>query len=232
DVKKVFTRTQLQPSNRYVAVQSYLTYSAEKWFRHNKSNILDWSTFKIELVKVYKPSLHQLLLKMEQRVQLSTECVMDYYCDKIYLCSQVDPDMSFPMIIHYLTKGLKPSLIAHVIHRNPTTPNAFRVFVQDEEKILLTLNGFSYATPAEHYNYLDDNIDMDHQVNIIKRQVNVNNQSLNWQHHQSAPQPLTNVSTTASSSSFYRPSSSTSRKCYACHGFEHIAQYCPHRKNM
>ncbi|CAF1594281.1 unnamed protein product, partial [Adineta steineri] len=217
DVKKVFTRTQLQPSNRYVAVQSYLTDSAEKWFRHNKSNILDWSTFKIELVKVYKPSLHQLLLKMEQRVQLSTEC---------------GPGHEFSNDYSLFAKGLKPSLIAHVIHRNPTTPNAFRVFAQDEEKILLTLNGFSYATPTEHYTYPIDNIDMDHQVNIIKRPVNVNNQSFNWQHYQSAPQPPMNVPTTASSSSFYRPSSSTSRQCYACHGFGHIAQYCPHRKNM
>ncbi|CAF1213821.1 unnamed protein product, partial [Adineta steineri] len=216
----------------------YLTDSAEKWFRANKSTIPDWSLFKIELVKAYKPSLHQLLLKMEQRMQLSNECVMDYYCDKIYLCSQVDPEMSFPMIIHYLTKGLKPSLIAHVIRRNPTTPNAFRVFAQDEEKILLTLNGFSYATTTEHYNYPIDNIDLDNQVNIIKRPINVNNQSFNRQHYQSAPQPLMNVPTTASSSSFnraddpYRRSSSTSRQCYACHGFGHIAQYCPHRKNM
>ncbi|CAF4208079.1 unnamed protein product, partial [Adineta steineri] len=211
--------------------ESYLTDSAEKWFRANKSTIPDWSLFKIELVKAYKPSLHQLLLKMEQRMQLSNECVMDYYCDKIYLCSQVDPEMSFPMIIHYLTKGLKPSLIAHVIRRNPTTPNAFRVFAQDEEKILLTLNGFSYATTTEHYNYPIDNIDLDNQVNIIKRPINVNNQSFNRQHYQSAPQPLMNVPTTASSSSFnraddpYRRSSSTSRQCYACHGFGHIAQY-------
>ncbi|CAF1524286.1 unnamed protein product, partial [Adineta steineri] len=244
DVEEVFTRTQLQSSNRYIAVQSYLTDSAEKWFRANKSTILDWSSFKIELVKAYKPSLHQLLLKMEQRIQLSNECVMDYYCDKIYLCSQVYPDMSFSMIIHYLTKGLKPSLIAHVIRRNPTTPNAFRICVQDEEKILLTLNGFSYTTPTEHYNYPTDNIDMDHQVNIIKRPINAHNQSFNRQHYQSAPQPLMNVPTTASSSSFsrsadpyrssdsYRSSSSTSRQCYACHGFGHIAPYCPHRKNM
>ncbi|CAF1512629.1 unnamed protein product, partial [Adineta steineri] len=61
NVEEVFTRTQLQSSNNYIAVESYLTDSAEKWFRANKSTIPDWSLFKIELVKAYKPSLHQLL---------------------------------------------------------------------------------------------------------------------------------------------------------------------------
>ncbi|CAF1544464.1 unnamed protein product [Rotaria magnacalcarata] len=52
DVEEVFTRAQLQPSNKLLAVQSYLIDSAEKWFRYNKSIILDWSTLKLQLLKL------------------------------------------------------------------------------------------------------------------------------------------------------------------------------------
>ncbi|CAF4671827.1 unnamed protein product, partial [Rotaria sp. Silwood2] len=41
EVEEVFDRAQLQPFNKYLAVQSYLIESAAKWFRHNRSNICD-----------------------------------------------------------------------------------------------------------------------------------------------------------------------------------------------
>ena len=238
DVEEVFTRTQLQPSNKYLAVQSYLIDSAAKWFRYNKSTILDWSTFKLELVKAYQPSLHQTLLKMEQRLQLPHESVMDYYHDKIHLCSQADPNMSSLMIIHYLTKGLKHSLMTHVIRRHPSTPADFLDVAQDEEKILSTLNGLTCDSTNDSDHYQNADIHMDPMVNIVKRPVHVNNRSFNGQHHSSPPQPLMKIPTTPLPSSFrhtysqQRPSSSTSRQCYTCCGFGHIAQYCPNRKNM
>ena len=66
NVEEVFDRTQIQSDNRYIAVQSYLTEAAATWFRHNKSEICDWSTFKTELLKVYQPSIDQTMLKLEQ----------------------------------------------------------------------------------------------------------------------------------------------------------------------
>ncbi|CAF1515574.1 unnamed protein product [Rotaria sordida] len=65
-MEEAFDRAQVQSSNKYLAIQWYLTDAAAKWFRHNKPNILDWSTFKTELTKAYQPSLHQILLRMEQ----------------------------------------------------------------------------------------------------------------------------------------------------------------------
>jgi hypothetical protein len=40
-VEEVFDRAQLQSSNKYLVIQSYLVNAALKWFRFNKSNILD-----------------------------------------------------------------------------------------------------------------------------------------------------------------------------------------------
>ncbi|CAF3238903.1 unnamed protein product [Rotaria sp. Silwood2] len=59
DVEEVFNRAQFQPSNKYLAVLSYLIDSAAKWFKYNKSTIIDWPTFKIKLIKAYQPSLQQ-----------------------------------------------------------------------------------------------------------------------------------------------------------------------------
>ncbi|CAF1009416.1 unnamed protein product [Rotaria sp. Silwood1] len=65
-MEAVFDRAQLQPSNKFIAIQSYLTDAAKNWFRYNKSSITDWFIFKAEIIKAYQPSLNQILLKMEK----------------------------------------------------------------------------------------------------------------------------------------------------------------------
>ncbi|CAF3322081.1 unnamed protein product [Rotaria socialis] len=56
DTECIFGQVQLQPSNKYLAVQSYLADAPLKWFRFNKSSIPDWSSFKIAIVQAYQPS--------------------------------------------------------------------------------------------------------------------------------------------------------------------------------
>ncbi|CAF1368416.1 unnamed protein product [Rotaria magnacalcarata] len=137
-IEEVFDRALIQSFNKYLAIQSDLTDAALKWFRFNKSNMPGWSSFKIDIVQEYQPSIHQALLKMEQRHQLHGESVMEYYYDKLNVYVQADANMSSSMIIHCLTKGLHDSLIAHVIRRHPTTPNEFFNIAQDDEKFLFT----------------------------------------------------------------------------------------------
>ncbi|CAF1082397.1 unnamed protein product [Rotaria sp. Silwood1] len=48
-IEEVFDRIQLQASNKYVAVQYFLTNGAATWFRYSKSNILDCFTFKRQI---------------------------------------------------------------------------------------------------------------------------------------------------------------------------------------
>ena len=234
DVEEVFDRAQLQPANKFLTVQSYLIDAAAKWFRFNKTNIGNWSTFKSALITAYQPSFHETLLKLEQRHQLPAESIMEYYCDKMHLCSQVDLNMSSSMILHYLTKGLNDSLLPHVIRRHPATPNEFLTIAQDEEKIQFTLNGLSLASTSSPDNYLTDDIPIDHMVTVVKRPTMTNTRSSH------SPQPLMNLSFTppqssSSSPRYYHqhsPSSSKSSQCYECYRFGHIARYCPNRKNV
>jgi len=69
NIDEVFDRVQLQPSNKYIAAQSYLTKTAALWFRFHKSNILDWSTFQFEIIKAFRPSFERTLLKVGQQQQ-------------------------------------------------------------------------------------------------------------------------------------------------------------------
>lgn len=241
DVEMVFDRAQLQTSNKYLAVQSYLTEAAEKWFRHNKSTISDWPTFKLELIKAYQPSLNQTLLQMEQRRQSPHESVLEYYVDKRQLCLQADPSMSSAMVIHYLTKGLNSTLIPHVIRRRPVTPPDFLVIAQDEEKIQLTLNSLAYgATHAQNIELNND--DIDDTVTLVQRPASIHSRISNNHQHQRILTPTPLMQSTYAprqSSSSYRssypqhPSSSfASYQCYQCYRFGHIAKNCPHRKNM
>jgi hypothetical protein len=240
DIEEVFDRARIQPSNKYLAVQSYLVDAAAKWFRYNKAVILEWSSFKIEIVKAYQPSFHQTLLTMEQRQQLTGESVMEYYHDKIHLCSHADPNMSSSMILHYLTKGLHNSLIPHVIRRHPTTPIEFLTVAQDEEKIQLTLNGFSHASTASTDYYPNDDTPIDNMVTLVKRPNDIHLRSNHQQHNRSFPPPLMTLPSapayisSSSRRSYHQDSSSpsVSRQCYECYRFGHIAKHCPNRKNM
>ncbi|CAF3787107.1 unnamed protein product [Rotaria socialis] len=56
DMEEIFDRVQLRPSNKFIVAQSYLTKTAAMWFRFNKSNIPEWSTFQIEIVKAFQLS--------------------------------------------------------------------------------------------------------------------------------------------------------------------------------
>jgi hypothetical protein len=240
DVEEIFDRAQLQSSHKYLAIQSYLIGSAAKWFRFNKANIDDWSTFKTALVKAYQPALEQTLLQLEQRKQSLGESVMEYYHDKINLCLQADPNMSSSMIIHYLTKGLDTYLISHVVRRRPATPNDFLLIAQDEEKIQITLNGLSNSSTSSTNNYPNDDTHSDDMIALVKQPLNRNTRSFNSPPHSSSPRPLMDLSPVPyqSPSSTRRPhyqsssSSSTSRQCYNCHRVGHLAKYCPNRKNV
>ncbi|CAF3861459.1 unnamed protein product [Rotaria sp. Silwood1] len=145
--------------------------------RFNKLTIPDWSSFQIAIVKTDQPSIHRALLKMEHWHQLPSESVMKYYYDKLHLCVQADSNMSSSMIIHYLIKGLNDSLLPHVIFRHPATANDFLYIAQDEETILLALNYLSYALPNARIRYPNEDMHMDHQVNVVKRPINVNHYS-------------------------------------------------------
>lgn len=243
DIEEVFDRAQLQPSNKYTAVQSYLTDSAAKWFRHNKLNICDWPTFKIEILKVYRPSLDQALLKLEQRKQSTDELVMDYYYDKLQLCLQADPHMSANMILHYLTKGLSPSLIPHVIRQHPSTPAEFLTFAQDEEKVQQMLQGLmpNKTCPPDDDGYSYEKDPVDDNIALIQRPNDTTPYATTSQQHPPVtPPPLMTsqfnygppVYATSQYSYPSTPAAPMPRQCYTCYGFGHISKNCPNRKNV
>jgi hypothetical protein len=255
DVEDVFDRAQIQSSNKYLAIQSYLIDAALKWFRFNKSNMLDWPAFKTAIIQVYQPTLQQTLVKLEKRYQVLGESVMEYHYDKLQLCLQADPNMSPSMIIHYLIKGLNEHLIPHVIRRHPKTSNDFLADAQDEEKILITLKGLSLNSTNDTDNYPTEDNYVDSMVGVVQQPIHPNYRSFNRQQHYSSLRSLMNVPTTpyqppstfsyrqhsqqrpSSLSSGYnysqqRPSSLASRQCYSCYGFGHLAANCPKGKNF
>lgn len=239
DVEEVFNRAQIQPANKFIAIQSYLTDAALKWFRNNRQHITDWTTFKEQIVQLYKPSLDEQLSRLERRCQASDESLIEYYYDKLHLCSQVDAQMSTPILIHYLTKGLKPSLIPHVIRRNPTTKDEFLTVARDEERIEHALNGMQPASSHSAYDRFDYDGMEDHVVTLINRPTSSVSQRFPVSPHPPPPRPLMQSVRPFSS---YRSHSSQqvapavfpvhSRRCYVCNRLGHLAKSCPHRKNM
>ncbi|CAF1575817.1 unnamed protein product, partial [Adineta steineri] len=71
DTEELFEQAQLRSSNKFIVAQCYLTATAEKWFRIERSIIHDWVTFKIEIVKAFPPLFNPILLKVEQCRQFS-----------------------------------------------------------------------------------------------------------------------------------------------------------------
>ena len=240
DVDEIFDRAQLRPSNRFLAIQSYLTDAAAKWFRHNKSTIAYWSTFRNEILRAYQPTLNATFFKLEHRHQSATESVMEYYHDKLQLCSQADSSMSAQMIIHYLIRGLRHALLAHVVRRHPSTPDQFLLIAQDEGKIQLTLTSVSSDLANSSLDYFQGNDSTQDMVTLVNRPPEARTHPPPWQQHQPMPPPLMQAQplrypmpSVHQPYQNQRPSlSAASRQCYACHQFGHIAAHCPHRKNL
>jgi Retrotransposon gag protein len=237
EIDEAYDCVKLQPSNRFTAIRSYLTGAALDWFRSNKSTIVDWSTFKSAIVEHYQPPFSELLARMERRHQLVDESVTNYYHAKMTLCLQVDPEMSASMLIHYLSKGLNPSLILHVTRRHPTTSTEFLLIARDEEKTRQTVSGLSRHVPIEH-DYLVDDSPSDPLVTVVQSPPIRSISSHVRPRFQSPPQPLMDLPSPSFHSPIpryqYRPlrPSSSSRQCYQCHRLGHIAAYCPNRKNV
>lgn len=238
DVEEVFDRAQLQPPNKFIAIQSYLTDAALKWFRNKKAIITDWKTFKRQIVHIYQPSLDEQLSRLETRHQASDESLLEYYHDKLHLCLQVDAQMSAPLLLHYLTKDLKSSLIPHVIRRNPTTKEEFLTVALDEERIERALIGMQ-ATPTDpvheqfDYDAMDDRI-----VTLVNRVTPSSGPGFHPPTRSSPPRPLmqpVNRWPTYSSSNHRPPHSAVSspngRRCYFCNRLGHLAKFCPNQKN-
>lgn len=235
--EEIFDAIQLSSSAKFIAVQSYLSDAALQWFRFNKSDITDWSTFKNRLTIAYQPTIQEALAKLEHRSQSSDEPVMTYHFDKLNLCHQVDPKMSTSLIIHYLLKGLQPHLIPHVMRRQPESIDDFLEYAQDEEKIVTTLRSLSLAPSASANAYSHSTSDDIPIIGAIKPTIRPNRPVLPGP--SSSPRSLMSLDTMPPSSSSTsrfpsRPSQPfiDSRQCYVCYGFGHIAAQCPSRKNI
>ncbi|CAF3540864.1 unnamed protein product [Rotaria socialis] len=63
----VFDSVQLQTSNKFLVVQSYLIGTASIWLYFHKSDIHDWDTFKHEILKAFQPVSNRALSVVEQR---------------------------------------------------------------------------------------------------------------------------------------------------------------------
>ena len=160
---------------------------------------------------------------------------MEYYYSKYQLCLQADSKMSDPTIIHYLSIGLNKSLIDHVIRRHPTTPSQFLLIAQDEEKIRSTLDGLNIGKNKTN-NYPVDDDPVDESVMVLRQPINHDKRPTNFQRRElhNNSKFIGNHSTPYFRYQHYQqPSSySSSRQCYACYQFGHIANQCPNRKNQ
>jgi hypothetical protein len=151
--------------------------------------------------------------------------------------------MSDAMKIHHLTKGLRKSLIDQVVRRQPQTPTDFLTAAKDEEKVKITLDGLSNLSMNATADYPQDDDPIDGTIAVLNRPVNT------YRRPAYVPQQQTSVGSTmqtkpvghyvrqssphASHTNYRYPRSPlSSRQCYHCFGFGHIAKYCPNRKNQ
>ncbi|CAF4647624.1 unnamed protein product, partial [Rotaria magnacalcarata] len=67
NTETVLDSVQLQTSNKFLVVQSYLIGTASVWFDFHKSDIHDWDTFKHEILKAFQPASNRTLSMVEKR---------------------------------------------------------------------------------------------------------------------------------------------------------------------
>ena len=76
-INEIFDRMNMQPSHRYLAVQSFLTKTAASWFRYSRNAIPDWSTFQVEIIKTFQPiSDFRFLSPPSTKSQMSSQEIL------------------------------------------------------------------------------------------------------------------------------------------------------------
>ncbi|CAF3576747.1 unnamed protein product [Rotaria socialis] len=141
DTECIFDSVQLRPSNKYIAVQSYLVGAAAKWFRFNKMNIPDWSSFKIAIAQAYQPSFNRTLSVIEQRSGLVTYKmnIPDWSSFKIAIAQAYQPSFN-----RTLSVGEQPSITVQHVNSSSvspkTTPDSSPTS-QDNFSAVIDLNG-------------------------------------------------------------------------------------------
>ena len=103
----------------------YLSGIARKWFLSLNPMPLTIENMRDELFAMFKKPdyVYDLKRQLSARFQRIDEPVSEYFCDVIYLCSKVDPNMTDEMKIEHLLRGLKPLLLDRVYPSLKDRPN-------------------------------------------------------------------------------------------------------------
>lgn len=122
---------QVSVCNHWTPVQQlrnfgmYLSGIARKWFLSLNPMPLTIENMRDELFAMFKKPdyVHDLKRQLSARIQRIDEPVSEYFCDVIYLCSKIDPNMTDEMKIEHLLRGLKPLLLDRVYPSLKDRPN-------------------------------------------------------------------------------------------------------------
>ncbi|CAF4572350.1 unnamed protein product [Didymodactylos carnosus] len=93
---------------------------AFEWWKLQNKNLVDWTSFKKELIQKFPPPLEQANedLIRQQRKQGVDEPILDYYYAMMHLCDKYDVNMSSKDKANKLIDGLKMTLYEQVIEEN------------------------------------------------------------------------------------------------------------------
>jgi hypothetical protein len=130
-IDAVFDQVELRSSNKYIAVQFYLTDTAAKWFRYNNCNILDWPTFQCEIIKTFQPSFNSTLLNMTKQ----------------------QPSSFFSSHLH----NQQQSIVDEKLNQIEQEPDVLRVPVLTSSKISLTSTTSQMENEDNQVDLINDN---------------------------------------------------------------------------
>ena len=94
----------------------------KKWYTSEELGD-DYDVFKQQFIKAFTSSGYQLKIcsKIINRQQRPDETTQSYYYDILSLCFKPNPEMAESEKILHLLRGLKPSLLQHVMLHEPST---------------------------------------------------------------------------------------------------------------
>jgi hypothetical protein len=125
---------------RRSSIGAYLNGGSYSWFQHydKKNPGSTWDEFKVSFIDhFHRPGDEYLVdLMLAQRVQRPDELVQNYFYDVLNLCHRVNADMSEPMKVKHIIKGLLPKFITAIGLVRPDNTDALWVLIsaaQDQQ---------------------------------------------------------------------------------------------------
>lgn len=231
NIDELFDAIKIDKNDRRRLLPMYFGEDIKKWYR-SETHGTEYDVFKEQFIKTFTSSGYKLKIysRIINRRQRADETVQSYHYDILSLCAKLNSDMPENEKILHLLRGLKASILQHVMMADPQTCKAFlEQAKRAEAAAAITQPQTETTTPTT---------ELIEETTAALRQSTLNNNNQQYEKNNRPGQPSYNSKPKWSQQRYnnnrlhqQRQGGRSALTCYTCNGVGHYSYQCPSHLN-